>query len=250
MRLSALAVRRPVTTAMFIAATVLAGVMAATGLGLDLYPELNLPYVTVATVYPNADPQTVEAEVTHLVEGVLATARGLRRIDSLSMENVSLVFAEFGWGTPIEETIAEIRARLGVLALTFPSGVQTPVVLRLDPNQFPTLLIGVSGSGDLLTVTDLALEVVQPRLERVPGVAHVAVLGGVEREIQVLYDSAKLREHGLTPAHLQQFLQLQNATVPAGGGENKGGRHHNPAGKHFPSGPQIPAPGIGGNPPP
>lgn len=239
MRLSELAVRRPVTTAMFIAATVLAGVMAATGLGLDLYPELNLPYVTVATVYPNADPQTVEAEVTHLVEGVLATARGLRRIDSLSMENVSLVFAEFGWGTPIEETIAEIRARLGVLALTFPSGVQTPVVLRLDPNQFPTLLIGVSGSGDLLTVTDLALEVVQPRLERVPGVAQVAVLGGVEREIQVLYDSAKLREHGLTPAHLQQFLQLQNATVPAGVVEHNGVRYQTRVGNHFTSVQQI-----------
>ena len=239
MKLSELAVRRPVTTAMFIVAAVIAGVLAAAGLGLDLYPELNLPYVTVATVYPNADPQTVEAEVTHLVEGVLATASGLRRIDSLSMENVSLVFAEFGWGTPIEETIAEIRARLGVLALTFPSGVETPIVLRLDPNEFPTLLIGVSGSGDLLEVTDLALEVVQPRLERVPGVARVAVLGGVEREIQVLYDSAKLRAHDLTPAHLQQFLQLQNATVPAGVVEHNGVRYQTRVGNHFTSVQQI-----------
>lgn len=239
MKLSELAVRRPVTTAMFMVAIVLFGVLAGAGLGLDLYPELNLPYITVATIYPNADPQTVEAEVTHAVEGVLATASGLRRIDSVSMENVSLVFAEFGWDTPLDETIAEVRARLGLLALTLPGGVQTPVVLRLDPNQFPTLLIGVSTSGDLLETTDLALGVVRPRLERVPGVAQVAVLGGVEREIQVLYDSAKLRAHNLTPAHLQQFLQLQNATVPAGVVEHEGVRYQTRVGSHFTSVQQI-----------
>ena len=235
MRLSELFVRRPVTTGMFLLAIALFGLMSLAGLGLELYPELQLPFITVATLYPSADPQTVEAEVTHAVEGVLATASGLRRVDSVSMENVSLVFAEFAWGTPLEETIAELRARLSLLSLTLPSEAQAPVVLRIDPNQFPTLMIGVSGDDDLLAATDAALDVVRPRLERVPGVAQVAVLGGVEREIQVLYDSAKLRENGLTPAHLQQFLSLQNAMVPAGVIEHNGRRYQTRVGSHFTS---------------
>src|SRR5690606_19804789 len=186
-------------------------------------------------VYPNADPQTVEAEVTHQIEGVLSTAASLRRLDSVSMENLSLVFAEFGWGTPLTETIAEIRARLAALSLTLPAEAETPVVMRIDPNEFPSLLIGVSRSGDLLEATDAALEIVRPRLERVTGVAQVAVVGGVEREIQVLYDSAKLQANGLTPAHLQQFLQLQNATVPAGVLEPDGQRFQTRVGNHFTS---------------
>ncbi|MFS8542759.1 MAG: efflux RND transporter permease subunit, partial [Limnochordales bacterium] len=235
MKLSELAVRRPVTTAMFIVAIALFGTLAASNLGMELYPDVQLPYITVATIYPNADPQTVETEVTHPVEGVLSTAAGLRRLDSVSMENVSLVFAEFAWGTPLEETINEVRARLAALALTLPAEVQTPIVLRLDPNEFPSLLIGVSGTGDLVETTDIALQVVRPRLERVPGVAQVAVLGGVEREIQVLYDSAKLQAHNLTPAHLQQLLSLQNATVPAGVLEHDGKRWQARVGNHFTS---------------
>src|SRR5690606_6829524 len=181
--------------------------------GMELYPDVQLPYITVATIYPNADPQTVETEVTHPVEGVLSTAAGLRRLDSVSMENVSLVFAEFAWGTPLEETINEVRARLAALALTLPAEVQTPIVLRLDPNEFPSLLIGVSGTGDLVETTDIALQVVRPRLERVPGVAQVAVLGGVEREIQVLYDSAKLQAHNLTPAQDRKSTRLNSSHV-------------------------------------
>jgi len=234
-KLSELFVRRPVTTAMFIAAIVLFGGLSLSGLGLELYPDMQLPYITVATLYPNADPQTVETEVTHPVEGVLSAAAGLTRLESISMENISLVFAEFGWGTALEETIAELRARLAALALTLPADVQAPVVMRLDPTEFPTLLIGVTGDGELLETTETALQVVRPRLERVPGVAQVGVLGGVEREIQVLYDSAKLRQHDLTPAHLQQLLSLQNATVPAGVLEYDGRRWQARVGNHFTS---------------
>src|SRR5690606_13179994 len=171
---------------MFIVAIALFGTLAASNLGMELYPDVQLPYITVATIYPNADPQTVETEVTHPVEGVLSAAAGLTRLESISMENISLVFAEFGWGTALEETIAELRARLAALALTLPADVQAPVVMRLDPTEFPTLLIGVTGDGELLETTETALQVVRPRLERVPGVAQVGVLGGVEREIQVL----------------------------------------------------------------
>ncbi|HEY8418340.1 MAG TPA: efflux RND transporter permease subunit [Limnochordales bacterium] len=235
MRLSELFVRRPVTTGMFIVAILLFGGLSWSGLGLELYPDMQLPYITVATLYPNADPQTVETEVTHQVEGVLSTAAGLTRLESISMENISLVFAEFGWGTALDETIAELRARLAALTLTLPADAQAPVVMRLDPTEFPSLLIGVSGRGEMMEVTDAALQVIRPRLERVPGVAQVAVLGGVEREIQVLYDSAKLREHDLTPAHLQQLLSLQNATVPAGVLEHDGRRWQARVGNHFTS---------------
>ncbi|MBO8141968.1 MAG: efflux RND transporter permease subunit [Firmicutes bacterium] len=239
MRLSEWAVRHPVTVSMFAIGAVLLGVAAWQNLNLELYPDLQLPYVTVATVYPGADPATVEEEITGPIEGLLTTTPGLRRIESLSMENLSLVFGEFRWGTPLGDTIEEIRTKLAALALTLPAEAQAPVVMRLDPNHFPSLLIGVASPQGPEAATEAALQIIRPRLARITGVAQVTVLGGVEREIQVRYDSEKLQQHGLTPARLEQLLALQNATIPAGTLEDGGTRYQLRVGNHFSGAQQI-----------
>lgn len=233
MNVSELAVRRPVTVAMFVLAVLVFGFISVDRLGIDLLPDLQLPQVTIATVYPAADPQTIEEEVTRPIEDVVSIVSGLQRVESTSMENVSIVTAEFDWGVPLNETMENLRAQLAALSFILPADALEPVVMHLNLAELPVMIVAVSADGDLVDSTDRALAHVRPRLEQVPGVAQVSVLGGAEREIQVLYDNTKLEEHGLTPALLEQVLALQNAIVPGGVLEDNGTRYSTKIGNHF-----------------
>lgn len=224
MNLPRWAVKRPVSVAVLTLACLLFGLLSAARLSLELFPRMTLPYVTIATFYPNADPLTVETEITAPVEAAVALVSGVRHVESLSMEHASLVVVELDWGTALGQALEDIRSALSAATLAFPSGVQSPVVLPVNPSQLPLMLISLQGE-DALALTDLALEVIRPRLEQVEGVGQVAVLGGLRREIQVLYHSQRLRENGVTPARLHQMLALQNVTVPAGAVESDGVRY-------------------------
>ena len=233
MNISEFAVRRPVTTAVIVIGVLVFGVIALNRLSIDLLPDLQLPQVTIATVYPGADPRTVEEEVTRPIEDTVAMTAGVQRVTSVSMENVSVVTVEFDWGVNVSAAIEDLRAQLAALSFLLPADAQDPLVLQLDLSQLPVVIIGVSAEGDQLHATGRALTDVRPLLEQVPGVAQVAVVGGAEREIQVLYDPDKLAEHELTPAILEQFLALQNAMVPGGVIENNGVRYSTRIGNHF-----------------
>lgn len=233
MNLSELAVRRPITISVCVIAVLILGVLSFNSLGLDLFPDLQFPYVTIATVYPAADPQTVEEEITRPVEDIVSTLSGLRHVQSTSMENMSLVTAEFGWGTEMSQTLEDVRANLTALSLLLPDDALQPLVTSIDLAQLPVMIVGLTSEAGLEYSTEQALATVRPLFEQIPGVAQVAVLGGTQREIQVLYDSAKLEEHNLTPAMLEQLLSLQNALVPAGIIESNGTRFHARIGNHF-----------------
>lgn len=210
------AVRRPITVAMCVAALFVFGLVSIGRMGLELLPNLSYPVVAVVTVYPNADPTTVERELTQPIEGAVSTLAGLRRLESTSMEHASLVIAQFDWGANLAEVMEQMNASFNVLAASLPSDAQRPLVVKMDPDQLPLMLIGMTGSGDLAELTLEADQIVRPALERLPGVAQVSILGGVRPEITVYYDMARLREEWLTPLHLQQLLIQQNALVPAG----------------------------------
>lgn len=233
MNLSQLAVRRPITVSVGVIVVVIFGLLSWNSLGLDLYPDLQLPYITIATVYPAADPQTVEEEVTRPVEDMVSTISGLRKVQSNSMENMSIVTAEFGWGTAMGQTLEDIRAHLSALALVLPDDAHAPFVTPIDPAQLPVMIIGLTSPEGAEHTTRRAANDLRPLFEQVPGVGQVTMLGGVQREIQVLYHSDKLEEHDLTPAMLEQFLSLQNALIPAGPIESEGTRFHTRVGSHF-----------------
>ncbi|NMB17658.1 MAG: efflux RND transporter permease subunit, partial [Firmicutes bacterium] len=115
MKLSQLAIRRPVTIAMAVVFVLLFGILSLNRLGLDLLPKLNVPFITVATVYPNTDALTVEEEVTKPVEAALGTIDGLKKLESYSVENVSIVVAQFHWATPVAQALERVRANLDQL---------------------------------------------------------------------------------------------------------------------------------------
>jgi len=231
MNLVRLSVKRPIGVMMAVLTLLLFGVVALQNLSVDLLPDLELPIAAVVTVYPGADPATVEAAVTNPLEDLISTVPGLVRLRSTSTENVSIITAEFSWNADLSESIKYLESNMAVGARLLPSGVEGPVVLRTDPSQYPVMMVAVSGEGDAVAVTHAVETYVKPRLLQLPGVASVQVLGGAYEEISVRYDSAELQQYGITPTLLYQVIAAQNVVVPAGSTTDQGVRYNIRAGQ-------------------
>jgi Cation/multidrug efflux pump len=226
-----LAVRRPVTVAMAVLALILFGGVALQGIGVDLLPNIELPVVAVITLYPGADPATVEADVTNRLEELVATVPGLTRMRSSSAEHLSIITAEFEWGADLTQAMKQLENNVAIGARLLPQGAEPPIVLPTDPSQLPVMMVAVAGAEDPVEVTRRVETYVKPRLQQVPGVAGVEILGGSYQEISVRYDSAQLQEHGITPTLLYQVIAAQNMVIPAGSVVEDGVRYHLKAGR-------------------
>src|SRR5690606_17451362 len=194
MSLQRVSVHRPVALSMCVLAALVIGLISLDRIGIDLLPNLEYPTLAVVTVYPNADAESVESDVTLPIERTLSTVSGLRQLESLSMENASLVMATFEWGTDLGDAFEEINSLLSVASLLLPSDVQRPIVVKLDPSQVPVLNIAVTGETDLVALTGRVEREIVPVIERVPGVAQVSVAGGAYPQISVYYVTQALRE--------------------------------------------------------
>lgn len=214
--LSKLAVRRPVAVTVLVLAIILFGAVSLQRTGIDLLPDIDLRVAVVLTPYPNAQAETVEQDVTIPVESALASVSGVQRIESFSMENVSAVLLQFDWQTNMIEALDTIRSSMAQVALQLPNDAEASVVARIDPNEFPLMIIGATS--DSLTDLELSarLSALRPRFEQIRGVAEAGLLGTHEPEVQILFDPDELEELGLTPSLLKQLINYQNTVVPGG----------------------------------
>ncbi len=217
MSLSQFATERPITILMVVAGVLLFGAIAFDALGLDLLPDLSFPVNAIITIYPNADAETIESAVTAKVEDAISTVNDLKRVSSMSYENISVVLAEFNWGTDLVETTQEIAAAIETLRYALPSAAQKPIVMQFDPSQIPIALIGLSSDTlGLEELTRMTEEEIIPVVERTPGVATTSISGGVGEAVTVTYDPDKLEEIGMSDVLLAQMLAAQNVFVPIG----------------------------------
>ena len=214
--LSVLAVRRPVAITVIILVILLFGVISVQRIGVDLLPEFNLPVAAIVTAYPSAQAEMVEQEITIPIENALASVSGITRVDSYSMENVSAIIIQMEWNTNMLEALDIVRSSLAQVAFQLPSDAQPPVVARIDPNESPLMIVGVSA--DTLTDLELAtkLKRLRPQLEQIQGVAEVGLLGARQEEIQVLFEPESLDQMNLSVAILEQLINFQNLIVPGG----------------------------------
>lgn len=226
MKLSEIAVRRPVTIAMGAAVVLLLGVLSITRLELDLLPNLRQPIIGIATVYPGADPRAVENQITTKVESAIATVAGLKSQESYSMENASLVIATFRWGVNPSDAVNDLSTALAPLAATLPADAMKPVVAKIDANLYSLLTLGITGNQSIPELTRIAEDQLKPVLESLPGVAKVSLVAGTRPEVTVLFNTETLRANNIPPYQLYTLLQQQNALIPAGPLEDKGVRYN------------------------
>ncbi|HVX67421.1 MAG TPA: efflux RND transporter permease subunit [Bryobacteraceae bacterium] len=217
MFLSDLSIKQPVLATMIAVSLVALGVISYRQLSVDQYPDVELPVLTVQTIYQGASPETVEREVTKRIEEAVNTISGVRHIQSTTTEGLSVVVVEFRLGTNIHTAQQDAQAKINSIRSDFPQDMEEPIIQRLDLNAMAVVSVAVeSSSADIKTLSSLAEKVIKKRLETVSGVGQVNILGLARREIQVLVDREKLRSLGLTYAHVSGALRRENMDLPAG----------------------------------
>ncbi len=215
MRIVNFSVDRPVAITMLILALVLVGMVSLPRLRVDLYPDMNLPFVLVTADYEGASPAEVENLVTRPLESVLSTAGNVQEIFSWSEPGVSRIGIRLNWGSDMDQAALDIRDKVDMVRGFLPSDVKTPRIYKMDPNSMPIMSFTLSGS-DLSEMKRIAKDVVQPRLERLEGVASVYVTGGREKEIKVVLNHSRLQAYGLTAGQVAQAVGSENLSGTAG----------------------------------
>ena len=217
MFLSDLSIKQPVLVTMLSVTLVTLGIFSYRELAIDQFPDVELPVLTVQTIYPGASPETVEREVTKRIEETMNTISGVRHISSTSTEGLSAIVVEFRLGTGINNAQQDAQAKINAIRTDFPADMEEPVIQRIDFNAMPIVSVAVeSQTADIKVLSSLAEKTIKKRIETVTGVGQVTLVGLARREIQVFLDRDKLKAYGLTYAEVAQSLQRENRDLPAG----------------------------------
>ena len=216
MSLPATSVRRPITVYMFMSVIILLGAISFMRLPVDLMPEIQNPTLTVRTEYTGVAPAEVENLVTRPMEAALSSAPGVYRINSTSSEGSSSVRVQFNYDVNLDEAADEIRTRVDRVRGALPEGALPPTIFKFDTNQFPIMFLAVSADMEPRELRTLLEKDIQPRVERVPGVATVDIRGGLRREIQVKLSIEKLRSYNLSVNTIVNILRAENQNRPVG----------------------------------
>jgi len=217
MFLSDVSIKRPVFATMMMVTLVVLGIAGYQRLAIDEYPDVSYPIVVAQTTYPGASPEVMEREVSRPIEEALNTVQGIQEITSTSFEGSSLVRVQLRLGVDVMEAQQEVQAKIARIRRQLPEDVDDPVIIRFDPNERAIMSIAVqSGDRPLRELTELADEVISTRLEAIPGVGGVNLVGGTDRQIQVQLDPGAMRAYAVSPPQVMQALQRENQEVPAG----------------------------------
>ncbi|MCH8309495.1 MAG: efflux RND transporter permease subunit [Chloroflexi bacterium] len=212
--LTGLAMSRRSVTVLLIALVLLGGSITYRTLKVELFPPIEFPLVTIVTFYPSANPEAVVRDVTAPIESVISGMAGLENIQSTSSENLSLLLANFKFGTDMAEAERTISGRL--TSLTFPSAVNDPTVARISPDEFPVLQFSILGERDILDLQRITESLIRPAILGVDGVFSADITGGSQEQIVVSVDSDLLTEFGVSLFQVSSALRDNNISLPAG----------------------------------
>ncbi len=208
---------------MFVA-IVLFGFVAVPNLGLNLYPTLSIPVLSVTTTYPGGTPLDLDRRVSKIIEDNISTLAGVTDVSSTSGAGFSQVIINFRNGTNIDSAANELAGRISSLRGDLPSAANAPIVEKFDLAAAPVLQIAVASPQGLQVARDWAERNLKPVLERVSGVSAVQVFGAPRREVQVRLDPNKLSAYGLTSSQVSSAIQTQSLELPAGNLDANGRR--------------------------
>ena len=216
MWISDISIRRPVFATMVIMSFMVLGIVSLTRLGIDLFPDVNFPFVNVNVVYPGASPEEVETLVTRPIEDAVAGINGVKRVVSSSTESFSRVGLELRLEVDPQSAAAEVREKVAAIRSRLPEQIEDPTIVRFDVAALPIMTFAV-GSSQRSDITRRQVEDdLKPLLEQIDGVAAVEVNGGQVREIQVELDPGRLEALGLPVSVVAEKLAAENLDLPGG----------------------------------
>jgi len=215
-QLAELCIRRPVFATVLILSLVVVGLFAYVKLGVDRFPKVDLPTITITTRLVGASPEEMETEVTDKIEEAVNTISGMDQLISTSSEGTSVVVASFELEKDGDVASQEVRDRVNSVLAQLPKESDPPIIEKIDPDAQPVLLIALSGPAPIREITEFADKTLKRQIESINGVGQAKLVGGRPRQINVIADTTKLSGVGLTVADLVRALQSQNVQIPGG----------------------------------
>ena len=219
MKIADISIRQPVFITMIIIALVVIGGLSYSRLGVDMMPDITLPIVAVTIADPGVGPEEMESQVTKPVENVLSTINGLDKLYSTSAEGVSVIVAQFVLEKDTALASTEVREKVASIRNSLPREIIEPIIDKFDPSAVPVVSLGIQSKGGKLSLPELRSVIedeIQPLLQQVDGVGSVNIIGGLEREIQVELDLAKMNAQGISISQVSQAIRGENLNLPAG----------------------------------
>ncbi len=216
MRLYETAVRKPVSTILIFIGVVVMGLFSLRNLAVDMYPDIEAPYISVITTYAGANASDIETNVTRILEDNLNTVNNLKKVTSKSYDNYSMITLEFEWGSDLTEGANDVRDVIGRTQSLLPDEVDSPTIFKFSSSMMPVLVMSATAEESYAALNKILDEKLVDVLNRVDGVGAVSISGVPYREIQINVDPHKLEAYNLTVEQLGGIIAAENVNVPAG----------------------------------
>src|SRR5512141_2072681 len=217
MFLSDLSIRRPIFASVMMLALVTLGAFSYKRLAVDMFPDVEIPVVTIVTKFPGASPESVEREVSKRIEEAVNPIAGVKKVISISRESVSTVMVQFQLEVKLNDGAQEARAKIAAIRGELPDGIEEPIIQKLDFAAAPIVSLAVRS--DLLPPKDLTTLVekkVRRRFENIPGVGKVDLVGSSKREVNVDIDPTRLEALGMGVDEVIAGIRSENVNTPLG----------------------------------
>jgi HAE1 family hydrophobic/amphiphilic exporter-1 len=211
-------IKNPVFAVMIVLGLVVLGFIGYGKMAVDQFPDVEIPVIVVQTTYAGASPSSVENDVSRPMEEALNTVGGIKTLTSRSYQGISVVVAQFDMGTNMNNALQDVRAKIDRARRNLPDDAEDPIVSQNDPNSAPILSLVVAGSPQrtLRELTDFAENTIKPRLQTARGVGEVGIYGGVNPQINVILDAAKMQSLGVGINEIATAIENANQELPAG----------------------------------
>lgn len=216
MILADISIKRPIGVTMVMCIVIIFGAISLYKLPVDLMPDITYPTITVSASYSNASPTEVETLITRPIEQAVSAVPGVEEINSTSTEGRSRVRLSFAWGTDLDAATNDLRDRIDRILSRLPEDVDRPTIRKFDAAAFPVMIIGAASDLDPVQMVNLIEDQVKYRIERIPGVAAIDIMGGNQREIQVNIDINRVKALQIAPDQVISRLRAENINLPAG----------------------------------
>lgn len=217
MKIVEFSIRRRVTVSMVVVVIVILGLISLDRLGLDMFPDMEAPFISVVTSYSGVSSEDMEESITRPLEQMIATVNNVKEVRSISQEAMSIIMVEFESDTNLDFAAQDVRDKIGFLDNFLPAGASDPLVFKFNMADFPIMMLGITGGKrGLKELRDYIDNEVATRLERIDGVASAIVFSSEFSEILVNVDKGKLESRGLSITQVERAIQASNINLPSG----------------------------------
>jgi len=222
MRITEVCVKNPVLAWMLMAATILFGVVAGTRIGISQFPDVDFPTISVSVSWPGAAPEVVENDIVETLEGALVQIEGLRTITSTSRMGGCNVSLEMELSRNVDFAMQDIQAKVSQAARQLPRDIDPPTISKSNPEDQPIMMISLVGPFPARVLSDYIQYSLKEKLQTIPGVGEITLMGVLDRNVRVWLDATKLDEKGVTVEDVISALQREHVELPAGRLETSG----------------------------